>query len=179
MTTREPKRLYKIVAGFIPPEHRFVLIRFADGATWLVRGTVANRLDAEHQYRHRHEAAMNEDDAEYAREVESRTLREWKVWCALNGDAVQAILETRWSDIKKLHIDGPATEVPDNDRVWWVDENGGKLDEVTDLPPSAQRRTKYLLWTDRRPGVKEDGRGRCDASCPLWVRPSGRKSVLA
>lgn len=159
-------RLYPIIAGVLPLRNRLMLIQFADGATYTVSCLRLNRIEAEDNHRNAAEVADHEQDPEEADELRRRSRKGWLEWCALNSDFVQVALESRWDAVSPRHVSGPRTTVPNNDRLWWVDENGGSLRELADLPPWRQRRMA-CHWVDRRPGFAEDGAGRCEASAAM------------
>lgn len=77
-----------------------------------------------------------------------------------NHDQVQDATELLWDRVSPdaIFVSGctGAGWDPPSDRLWAVEEQGGKLDLVTTRTPREQRKTDRVLWSDTDPATWKD-----------------------
>lgn len=119
-------RLHEVLAGLLPVDHRFVLLKLPCTAAWLIPAHVV--IDDASEY---YEGAGWDEEID-----EQPTGEELRGLVEANTCLESAAKEMQWICVKDSakHIGGPMIEPPD-DQLWAVEENGGCVLEVTDIAP--------------------------------------------
>lgn len=140
-TGKGGKRYCRVEAGLLPLRHRFIRITL-DDTIWIIRASKILSLTTAYYEK----AGWREpDDLEPGEKQPCG--RELRGIVEVNGDLAHHAKESRWSEVAssaKL-IAGPDVTPPGNDELWWFEEQGGEVEEVTDLP-IARQTPRHTLW---------------------------------
>lgn len=140
---------YKIRLHMLPLRSRFIVITLGpkwSGARWAIPAKVL--VDKATDYYEKHGW---DEDVEASKQPKGKELRGI---VEVNAELVEHALECQWNSLRPhaKHISGPRTE-PRNDQLWWVEENGGRIEELTTTRVQKPWRG-HLLWTDSLDATK-------------------------
>jgi hypothetical protein len=145
-------KLYPIRLGMLRRSSIYVRITMPDGCIWAIPGKLI--LDNAQRY---YEIEGWDDESEYPKDHIQPTGEELRGIMEANSDYSQWAKECFWSEVESgaIHLAGPRTIPPRNDKLWWFDENGGKIEEMTTIShatglsrsPVVVRRFESGGWT--------------------------------
>lgn len=139
-------KLYPQHCGPLELKNRFVQATHPDGTVWIIpASTILDRACAYYEANGWYDEDEEDSTSEQPRGDDLLGLLE------VNADIEQESRECRWSRVgedARLSA-GPGTIPPDDDRLWWFEESGGNIIELTDVPESEQHtKLTAMYWFD-------------------------------
>lgn len=137
------KQYFNHEAGPLPLKNRFIRITLGE-TQWII--PARHVLAAATAYYER-EGWYEECELEEDKELKQPRGRKLRGVVEVNTDLDHHAKEERWSKFEAVAklIAGPEVIPPDDDPIWWFEEQHGTVEEVTDLP-LAKQLPKPLYW---------------------------------
>mgnify|MGYP001574710362 CR=1 FL=1 len=137
--------LYEIHCGILPLASRFIVIDY-DGTRWTIPASCALDRACEYYEDEDHgwyeQCELDEDSA-----LVQLHGAELRGCLEVNADLLVHIRDTEWPDLKPFATRIAGSDDGPDDKCWWFEENGGTIEEMTDLPIEKQVPLR-LLWFD-------------------------------
>lgn len=143
ITTEESVKLHKRHIHELPPETLFVRVSHPDGTVWAIPSEAVVTRAARY-----YEREGWDQGSPKSKQPKGKNLL-GILWA--NPDTEHWAKEQQWSkfDGVAVLIAGPGTIPPGDDQLWWFEEAGGELEEMTTLTLNGQvRRHGRLLVLD-------------------------------
>jgi len=139
--------LHEIHCGMLPLPNRFILAQVGETQWAIPARVILNIATAYYEEHGWYEECELEEDPDL-KQLHGRELRGH---IEVNGDLEHYAKEARWSEVSRRAklLAGPRVVPPDDDALWWFQESGGSVREMTDLSPAEQVPNR-LLWFDEK-----------------------------
>lgn len=135
-------QFYGEQAGPLPLRNRFIRLTIGE-TVWIVRASRAIELAVEY---YRHESDWYEErELRDAPELKQPSAKELRGLIEINEDLTIHVKESRLEDLNAKLVAGPEVWPAHGDKCWWFEEQGGSVEEVTNIPPDRQNPSR-LLW---------------------------------
>jgi hypothetical protein len=131
--------LYPIHIHELPRETLYVRVTHPDGTAWAIPTSEVIRCAARYYEREGWDEDAPEDQQPRGEELIGI------LWA--NPDTCQWANKERWSEFAKsaVLLAGPGTIPDDDDRLWWFEEAGGEVKEMTTLDLEGQLKSHGRL----------------------------------
>jgi hypothetical protein len=137
------KVMHEIHCGLLPLANRFIVVKLKETVWSIPAAAIITLTTAYYEEEGWYEQCELDEGAIQPHGEELRGVVE------VNADLDAHTKDARWTEVEDVAtlLSGERIVPPDNDKLWWFEENGGTIDEMTDLPIENQIPLR-LLWFD-------------------------------